>query len=84
MFFRTASYPNITDVVSEVKTNIISTPTINYVEGVEVSSPIPFHNKSITVSELVVLSFIPQTRCMLRAAFFNKSLRQYVETGTYI
>ena len=84
MYFRTASDPSITDMLSEVKTNIIYTPTINYVEGVKVSSPILFHNKSITVSELVVLSFIPQTKCILTSAFFNQSQRQFVETGMYI
>ena len=84
MFFRSASSQSITDKLSEVKTNIIYTPTINYVEGVEVLPPISFHNRSITVSELVVLSFIPQTKCMLTSVFLNKSQRQFTETGTCI
>ena len=70
-------------MLSEIKTNIISTPSINFVEGVEVLSPVHFHNKSIVVSELVVLSFIPHTKCIMTSVFFNQSERQLTETGTY-
>ena len=70
-------------MLSEIKTNIISTPSINFVEGVEVLSPVHFNNKSIVVSELVVLSFIPHTKCILTSVFFNQSERKLTETGTY-
>ena len=46
--------------------------------------PAHFHNKSVVVSELVVLSFIPRTKCTLTSVFFNQSQRHLTETGTYI
>ena len=83
IYFRTAGSQGVTKMLSEVKTDVLSTPTFNFVEGVEVESPVSFHSKSILISELVVLSFIPHTKCMLTSLFFNQSLRRLTEAGTY-
>lgn len=62
------------------------TPTINFIEGIEVLPPVLFHSSPIILSELVVLSFIPDTECILESVFFNQSQRQrsLTETGMYI
>ena len=83
IYFRTAGSQGVTKMLSEVKTNVLITPNFNYIEDVEVELPVGFHSKSILISELVVLSFIPHTKCMLTSLFFNQSLRRLTEAGTY-
>jgi len=78
---RTANNQGITRIISEVKTDLISTQTINFVEGVKVLPPILFHNKSIDISELVVLSLIPDAKCILTSVFLNQSQRELTKTG---
>lgn len=70
-------------MLSEVKTNVINTPTVSLVEGVEVLPPNLFHNNSIFVSVVVVLSFIPNTKCTLTLLFLNQSQREFTNTGMY-
>jgi len=82
--FRTSNNRGVTKVLSEVKIHTTVTPNISYAEGVEVLSPVLLLNRSIIVSYVVVLSFIPDTECVLISIDFNRSQRHVQSAGSGI
>ena len=73
---RTPNTNNTTKKSSKVQLDVIPVQnSANIVSGIRVLPPETVHNNSIYVSEIAVMSFAPQSHCVLESLNFGQSLK---------
>jgi len=75
----------MTEKSSKIQLDVILVQNMaNIVTGIRVLPPETVHNNSIYVSEIAVLSFVPQSHCVLESLNFVQSLKDVFPGLLYV